>query len=381
VNQVNTNELMRRLAGATPPHKGRIAELLPAVDFAELARELSRQRLLGLLGSRLLKAGGEDVPRQFAVAVRRSLEHSREQSAANAMLTWSLLAELEAAGTRAVPLKGPFLAERLHGDPALRQSDDVDLLVSARDMPSAIATLERIGAVRPRHGDGLPQLHHHFRIGDGAPIELHWRIYWFDRSYTDRLLARTVRYDELWRPSAVDELASLLLFHARDGLIGLRAPADIAVCWARHHDSATVEGIRSIAREHPGLAPALAAAAESVSRVLDLDLAATIALPAIGRTAVAVELTDWTVRRQSRELDLTVKLVDALVTPRQGLLAFVRRTFLPRLEGPRSSRLFRQVAHAAALLVRVAIAAHAIRRHLRTPAELRLSEGETMPLQ
>jgi hypothetical protein len=356
-------ELMRELARPRPRAET-VASAASHLDFVDLESELARQRLLPLLGTRLLKIGATPLPHGFESAVYAAVEGNRSRVTPNAMLTWSLVTELDASGIRAMPLKGPFLARRLHGDLAFRENNDVDILVSPRQMSDAVVKLEAIGGIRPRRGEALPELHHHFQLASGDPVELHWRIHWFEAAYTDRLLERAVSDEGLWVPSPADELISLLLFHARDGLIGLRGPVDIAACWNRHHDDDTIETVRLTANEYPQLAQALAAAAQSVERVLEIDIASRLALPTTRRGAVAVELTDWAVKRQPRELDLAAKLIDGLVAPKGGLTAYVRRSFFPRLEGPRSTRLARRTTHAIALAVRMAAACWTVREQL-----------------
>ncbi|MGZ4330333.1 MAG: hypothetical protein ACXVXL_20250 [Solirubrobacteraceae bacterium] len=64
-------------------------------------------------------------------------------------------------------------------------------------------------------------------------VELHWRVHW----YEDRFAADALEPAE--RPVAraplrmlpADGLATLTLIYARDGLSGLRTPADIAAWW------------------------------------------------------------------------------------------------------------------------------------------------------
>jgi hypothetical protein len=56
-----------------------------------------------------------------------------------------VLAALAKAGLRAVALKGPVLAERLYGDPSLRYSSDLDILVSPHDLEPTSDLLQSLG--------------------------------------------------------------------------------------------------------------------------------------------------------------------------------------------------------------------------------------------
>lgn len=73
-----------------------------------------------------------------------------ERDATLAAFYWSselqsILHDFDQAGIRVVPLKGPFLAERLYGGAALRTCRDLDLLVSRADLPRAESLLTAAG--------------------------------------------------------------------------------------------------------------------------------------------------------------------------------------------------------------------------------------------
>lgn len=83
----------------------------------------------------------------------------------------NVLAAFHAAGLAVIPLKGPVLAERLYGDPALRSYADLDLLVQIPDLAAAEQALTAIGFVPTASADDYHQpwarnsihleLHHH----------------------------------------------------------------------------------------------------------------------------------------------------------------------------------------------------------------------------
>lgn len=89
-------------------------------------------------------------------------------------------AALEMADIAWCVVKGPVLAERLHGDPGLRSYADIDLLVSAADFGLAASALEELGGVVL-----LPHWTHrwHRQAGEvsiqlpsGDVIDLHWHL-------------------------------------------------------------------------------------------------------------------------------------------------------------------------------------------------------------
>ncbi len=150
-------------------------------------------------------------------------------------------------GIRAVVLKGSGLAQRLYGDPALRDpSTDVDVLVAASNLPRASELLRDHGWTDTlealTQGD-LPELHFAFLGSNGMPpVELHWRMQWYDRfSHTDYVLSRAEEFDGVLRPAAADLPHLLLLFWLRDGFHGLRLAADWAAAIDLVETAATQE--------------------------------------------------------------------------------------------------------------------------------------------
>jgi hypothetical protein len=115
-----------------------------------------------------------------------------QNAARNIRMAEELLRVLDAlkdAGIKAVPLKGPVLAEQLYGDVALRQFSDLDILVSRKDADEALTVLEEKGyrstSIDPRKERSekkraalLRSLHHYVMMNDCSRIliELHWQL-------------------------------------------------------------------------------------------------------------------------------------------------------------------------------------------------------------
>ena len=95
-----------------------------------------------------------------------------------------VMSVLERAGVRAVSIKGPAQSQDLYGDPGLRQSSDLDLVVAAADLDAAR---------RRSPGAGFAPTHERFDVpletllrneneigmvgaGDRPLVELHWRV-------------------------------------------------------------------------------------------------------------------------------------------------------------------------------------------------------------
>jgi hypothetical protein len=117
-----------------------------------------------------------------------------------------LVGQMDSAGVRCIPYKGPVLAAQVYGDLTLRHSGDVDLLVRDGDFDRAEAVLLAAGFRRARETTPaqrrlLRRSTHEFTfVAEGRPpVELHWRL-------VQRQFAPLVRHDALW-----DELATVPL--------------------------------------------------------------------------------------------------------------------------------------------------------------------------
>jgi hypothetical protein len=99
-----------------------------------------------------------------------------ERDAGVAAFYWScelkaLLHEFAARGIDVVPLKGPYLAERVYGDVSLRGCCDLDVLVGAADLERADAMLAELG-FEPGEADD----YHRTWKRRGATVELHFDV-------------------------------------------------------------------------------------------------------------------------------------------------------------------------------------------------------------
>jgi hypothetical protein len=87
---------------------------------------------------------------------------------------------LDQEGIEWAALKGPALAESVHGRPDLRTSVDLDLLVSPHQLLGAIGSLQAYGCVLlernwPALISALPgELH--MRSTAGTPLDVHWHV-------------------------------------------------------------------------------------------------------------------------------------------------------------------------------------------------------------
>ena len=125
---------------------GRITvESVRAADWPAVVETAAR---LGMLGHLAMRA--EDLRHCGAPEdrVARFLEAARGQAAFNLLLAHTeteLLDKLASHGISTIPVKGVSLSRILYGNPAVRSTTDIDLLVSAAQISAATEMLENCG--------------------------------------------------------------------------------------------------------------------------------------------------------------------------------------------------------------------------------------------
>ncbi|MCG8612124.1 MAG: nucleotidyltransferase family protein [Pseudomonadales bacterium] len=113
-----------------------------------------------------------------------------------------VLETFDANNIRALPLKGLPLAAKVYGDPAKRYSSDIDLLVSKKDLTTAVfllesqlgfTLLEELRQIYDHNLDAYIKTCHHLKLHKSdILIELHWSLsplHDFNESDFDKLYA------------------------------------------------------------------------------------------------------------------------------------------------------------------------------------------------
>ena len=262
--------LVRLVAEPTREKSDAVRLLVPSVDLDRLLDLLAAQRLVATLGGLLLDDPEVELPDQTAQRIQGARLRARQRGLFDHAITKQLTDGLARRGLDVVPLKGAVLAEAVYGDIGARQSSDIDLLVRLADLPQAVEVAEQLGWREPEllRKAGIPSLHRELFHAELPPLELHWRVHWYEDSFAEAALARAELTENGWlwpRPS--DEIVCLLLFLARDGFAGLRQLVDVAAWWAargRPHETAT--DVREVGERHPELAPASTAAGRYAER-------------------------------------------------------------------------------------------------------------------
>ena len=328
----------------------RADRLMADVDWPRLAETLRLRKLLPTLGPRIVELASGRASDDFTATVERAVATGRRHGAFLQLISLRAIAMLADAGIRSTALKGPLLGEAIYGDPGRRPSSDIDLLVSPEQLQTAVDVLRGLGYGAPTdhvyEGD-LPLLHFvlvHER-GELPPLELHWRVHWYEQSFArERLLAPALDSLDEWRPAPADELAALLLFYARDGFVGLRLATDLSAWWDVHGADLPPGALDQLLHSYPAFARVIPVALEVAERMVGLPATQMIGdMPRRRlRERMAVRLANPNPRSSPSQLYADMGLIDGLLMPRGGFGAFVRRQVLPPPEV-----LDQQARHAA----------------------------------
>jgi Uncharacterised nucleotidyltransferase len=371
--------LIRHAAGTAARRRAGEEEagaLVGEVDWPRLGEALRERRLLPTLGPRVLALGGERVDPRLEAAVAESLAETRRQAALVQLISARVRELLGAAGIRSAPLKGPGLGEAIYGEPGRRPSSDIDLLLDAEDLGRAVEIVRGMGYAAPGdpvREDSLPLLHFalvHER-GELPPVELHWRIHWYERDFARDRLLPPPGGDAAWRPAPEDELVALLLYYARDGLLGLRHATDLGAWWDRFGEGLAPAAVDRALRRYPPLRPAALAATRAAEAVVGLPVRRLTDGARLGaRGRVAVRLANPLPHSREAQIFADMGLIDGLLTPRGSWRDFLLRQVVPprgALPPSASGRPASRLGHGARVLGRYALA---MARLLRPPASL-----------
>jgi hypothetical protein len=307
------------------------------VDWERLSAMLAAHRLLPQLGERIIDVCAGAAPGRFAAAVEQAVCETRRQGALLGLVSERLMRAFTDAEIPSLMLKGAFLGEAVYGDPGRRPARDIDLLVAPGDLRAAVEIAMGAGYDAPSDHlgvNGLPLLHYSLSHGLGQlpPLELHWRVHWYEQAFAADMLRRAVA-DRRWglRADPVDELAGLLLFYARDGFLDLRLATDLGAWWDALGSELEPGALQDVLDRYPPLGRALLAAATVAERVVGLPARSLLARPRrLGlRARLAARLANPGARGDAAQLNADVGFADWLLTPPGGQRAFVRRQLLP----------------------------------------------------
>jgi Uncharacterised nucleotidyltransferase len=159
---------------------------------ASLGRSLNWDRLLHLTDHhrvlpqvyRALSAFSQSIPAPIFNVLRSSYQENARKALWFAAELLRIVGHLESAGIKALPYKGPVLAQTLYGEVTQRQFSDLDFLVLPQDVPKAKAALLALGynteiELAPHLEKAFIETgyEHSFRSAQRSTlVELQWRI-------------------------------------------------------------------------------------------------------------------------------------------------------------------------------------------------------------
>jgi Uncharacterised nucleotidyltransferase len=153
-------------------------------DWSTLLRAAPAESLLGPLYAAVTAAAPDVVPEDRLTELRKLYRVNTERMLRFTGQLLRILDLLRANGVQAVPFKGPALAEDVFGEVGMRQSVDLDILVTAADVAHACELLAA-NAFRWMSPESKVPWRELLRneceavlVGtDGSPmVELHWRV-------------------------------------------------------------------------------------------------------------------------------------------------------------------------------------------------------------
>jgi len=131
--------------GSPQPDAQKLSELVRAANGPQLLELAAEHGVLGHLAARLGKMDGDSIARETRQAL---LDARRAQNFVTLRMTaelFRILDQFASAGIGALVVKGPVLAVRAYGDPAMRSYGDLDLLVRPRDIRRATELMTAAG--------------------------------------------------------------------------------------------------------------------------------------------------------------------------------------------------------------------------------------------
>jgi len=223
----------------------RIAQLTKeALNWNEVTDLISLHGVVGVFCLVMGKYHWENVP----VEIKKHLTAIRLIQAAKALGQTAELSHIVQASTEAgidlIPLKGVALSAELYGDPIVRSSGDLDILVRAEDVFRVEGILKNLGY---RHALGfhtlgsnqqchiIKALHHHeyINIENNIHVELHWRGYLWSEQQASLLWEDSFPvsgFDGMLRHlSKFDNILFLADHGARHGWQSLKWLSDLAM--------------------------------------------------------------------------------------------------------------------------------------------------------
>jgi hypothetical protein len=178
------------------------------LDWAEYLRLVNRHRTPALSWAALQRVSGLEIPEFIRQELYKGSKGCQMRAIRHAMRLAEVLKTFNSAGIAVMPLKGPLLSLALYGDLGLRQSHDLDMACSPRDLSPARVCLEGLGwhseesaaSLTPRQWQSFLRNEQHLSFvhsQTGDLLELHWRNLYETTDQTSTKWARS--YTSVWQ--------------------------------------------------------------------------------------------------------------------------------------------------------------------------------------
>jgi hypothetical protein len=148
----------------------------------------SRNRTVSFLNTAIKTLGVADrLPKPLVEYLRQEYLRNYQRNLAFEGEVKQLLDSFRAADLPLIVLRGVMMSERVFGNPALRTSNDIDILIRRRDLPRIKETVRELGFVQdPRSLDDAYYERHHLHLPYLKQerlvlLEIHWS---YDHKYT-----------------------------------------------------------------------------------------------------------------------------------------------------------------------------------------------------
>jgi hypothetical protein len=221
------------LAPASWQHKQEeaIREAIAAgLDWMEYIRLVDRHRTPAMSWAALKRVPGLHIPEPAKTGLQKRSDASRMMAVRHCMLLAGALKAFNRAAIPVMSMKGPILSSELYGDIGLRQSHDLDLVVTIENLAKAQDCLENIGwrldaswfPMTPRQWQCVLRQEHDLNFvhshGD-CILELHWRNQWDTQSQANDRWARSI--SKVWQGCLYNDMSptDLVLYLCSHGSI------------------------------------------------------------------------------------------------------------------------------------------------------------------
>lgn len=212
------------------------------IDWQQFFAQAAAHRLLPRVCAHLLSLESPCIPEVEKSKQREAIVQIAFRNLRFVKQLLDVLTLLDRHDIRAVPFKGPVLAQYLYGDIARREFGDLDILINLADWPKTYTLLLSSG-YRPEIEIPPGQLARYataednlsFSHVDGVPLEVHWEL-------SGRLLARP--FDAALVSTRLQEM------EFQNHLIPILSAEDLLVYFCLHgvkHDWSHLDQIACIA--------------------------------------------------------------------------------------------------------------------------------------